>query len=178
MAGRSRLARRQCARGRRSCRGRRDEDGGRWLTQGRRGKPGLCAPAAAGKAARLRRSARSRRARMGCTGPVMPAGPGTASPVWARPAAAPRWQQGAVAASPLSWPTRQRGVWHRGGQEVPKVESPLTRACHEVIEPAASAAGLDLESVKWPRVLAGPGPRREAAPRKPRAAPAGDGHRP
>jgi Family of unknown function (DUF5999) len=41
---RSRLPRRQCARGWRSCRGRHDEDGGRWVTQGRRGKTGpLCA---------------------------------------------------------------------------------------------------------------------------------------
>src|SRR2546430_16920865 len=114
---------------------------------------------------------------MGCGGPVMPAGPGTASPVWARPAAAPRWQQTAVAASPVSRPTRQRAVWHRGRQEVPKMESPLTRACHAVIEPTASAAGLDPELVKWSRVLAGPGPRRKAAPCKPRAALAADGHR-
>jgi hypothetical protein len=55
------------------------------------------------------------------------------------------------------------------------MESPLTRACHEVIEPTASAAGPDPESVKWLRVLAGTGPRPKAARRKPRAALAADG---
>ena len=58
------------------------------------------------------------------------------------------------------------------------MESPLTRACHAVIEPTAPAAGLDPGSVKWSRVLAGPGPRRKAARCKPRAALAADGHRP
>jgi len=58
------------------------------------------------------------------------------------------------------------------------VESPLTRACHEVIELTASAAGPDLESVKWSRVLAGTGPRRKAVRRKLRAALAADGYRP
>jgi hypothetical protein len=58
------------------------------------------------------------------------------------------------------------------------MESPLTRACHEVIEPTASAAGLDPESVQWLRVLAGTGPRRKAARHKPRAALAADGYRP
>jgi hypothetical protein len=58
------------------------------------------------------------------------------------------------------------------------MESPLTRACHEAIEPTASAAGPDPESVKRLRVLAGTGPRRKAARRKPRAALADEGHSP
>jgi len=60
----------------------------------------------------------------------------------------------------------------------PKVESPLNRACHEVIELTAPAAGLDLESVKWSRVLAGTGPRPKATQREPRAGLAGDGYGP
>jgi len=67
-------------RSRRSCQGRHDKDGGWWVTQGRRGKTGLCAPTVAGKPARLRRSTRSRSARMGCAGLVGPAGPGTRQP--------------------------------------------------------------------------------------------------
>src|SRR5689334_20238526 len=114
---------------------------------------------------------------MGCAGPVMPAGPGTASPVRTRPAAAARAADRGrgIAGVTAHSPTCRMAQGQTGG---PKVVSPLTRACHEVIELTALAAGLDLESVKWSRVLAGAGPRRKATQREPRAGLAADGDRP
>ena len=72
---RPRLPHRHCAHGWRGSQGRREDDGGRWVTQDRRGKTGYMCAGCSGQS-----SPTSRSAPIGRAGLVVSAGPGTTSP--------------------------------------------------------------------------------------------------
>ena len=161
-----------------SSRGRHEQDGGRWLTQGRRGKTGPMCAGCCGESSLTSPQHSKPQCSNGLRGTCHASRPGNRQPsvgATGGSAAMAADRCRGIAGGTANSPTCRMAQGRTGG---PRVESPLTRACHQVIELTASAAGLDLESVKWLRVLAGTGPRRKAAQRKPRAALAADGYRP
>ena len=178
MAGRSRLPRRQCARGWRSCQGRHDEDGGRWVTQGRRGKTGPLCAGCSGKSS----PASPQRSKPWCSnglrGTCHASRPGNRQPGMGATrgsAAMAADRRRGIAGVTANSPTCRMAQGQTGGPEDGITADQSVPRGHRA---HCLGGGLDPESVKWPRVLAGPGPRRKAARRKPRAALAADGHRP